>query len=129
MENLLTKYSKIIEELKTKKQIDSIILFGSYSTNSQKPNSDLDISIIFKPNSTQTQIDNILSYATEEFDLSDFENLPIPLQYKIVTSGTILKNKELINNIKFKIKHQYIDFLPYLKRSAKNRGIPLNIAL
>ena len=129
MENLFDKYFKVIEEIKNNENVDSLILFGSYSQNKQKKLSDLDLAVLFKPDTSQKEKTKVLSNGSEELDLTDFNELPLPLQYKIVFYGRVLKNQEKINAIKFKIKNQYLDFIPYLKRSAKRRNLPLKIHL
>lgn len=124
MINLLEKYKNVIEEIKNNSYVDSLFLFGSYSTNTQKPTSDLDITVIFKPNTTENQKTSILAHGTDELDISDFEELPLILQYKVLAKGKVIKNEEKQKKLLNSIKHQLIDFLPLKNRILKNKGLP-----
>ena len=124
MINLLEKYKNVIEEIKNNSYVDSLFLFGSYSTNTQKPTSDLDITVIFKPNTTENEKTSILAHGTDELDISDFEELPLILQYKVLAKGKVIKNEEKQKKLLNSIKHQLIDFLPLKNRILKNKGLP-----
>ena len=124
MINLLEKYKNVIEEIKNNSYVDSLFLFGSYSTNTQKPTSDLDITVIFKPNATENEKTSILAHGTDELDISDFEELPLILQYKVLAKGKVIKNEEKQKKLLNSIKHQLIDFLPLKNRILKNKGLP-----
>ena len=120
--NLLEKYSPILDEIKSNDCVDAIVIFGSYSTNSQKPLSDLDICIFFRKKTTKEIKREILSYANNELDISSFESLPLSLQYKILTSGNIYYSKIDLNSLKNKITNQWFDFRIGLNKLYKNRG-------
>lgn len=126
--NLLKKYTPLIEELKTLSGVQTIILFGSYAKNTQKPLSDLDICIITKINSTHQEQREISSYGNDELDISLFHTLPLSLQYKILHEGKILYTTKDISTLKLKKTNQWFDFrhgLNKLYRSRGYRGIEL----
>ncbi|NQZ85717.1 MAG: nucleotidyltransferase domain-containing protein [Nanoarchaeales archaeon] len=124
MANLLTKFSTEIEELKKNQNIQSIILFGSYSTGKIKPLSDLDICIITTKKATKKAKTEILSNGTDEFDLSLFENLPLSLQFKILTTGKILHTTKDLSQLKRITMNQWFDFRPIINRLYQSRGYP-----
>lgn len=123
MTNLLEKYKKVLDKIYNNEFVQSIIIFGSYSKGNIKPLSDLDITIIFKPNIKDKKKDSILAYATDELDLSDFYRLPLNLQYKILTTGKIYKSKINLRSLKIKTANKWFDFKPTLNRIYKSKGL------
>ena len=122
MTNLLLKYSPLLEELKHKSQVDSLIIFGSYSNSKYSQLSDLDIAVIFSKNVTEEEKIEILSHSTDELDICDFWTLPLPLQFKIVSSNNILKESSNFNQIKTKITLKWLNFKPRLRKMYLQRG-------
>lgn len=123
MINLLKKYEKILDTIYEEEFVESILIFGSYSKEKIKPLSDLDITLIFKYNTTEKKKDSILSYATEELDLSDFFKLPLNLQYKILTTSKIYKSKIDLKNLRIKTANKWFDFKPTLNKIYKSKGL------
>lgn len=122
--HLLEKYKKIIEEIKKSKFTDSIIIFGSVSSQKLKPLSDLDIAIIFTPNTPQNQKNLILGMGNQELDISDFFELSPAIKFEIITKGKTIKQSENYNSIKYKTRNEWIDFKPRLNKLYKSRGYP-----
>jgi predicted nucleotidyltransferase len=123
--NLLEKYKNVINELKNNNYVEYIILFGSYAKNKVKPLSDLDICIIVRKNTPKEIIDDILSYGTDELDISIFHKLPLSLQYKILVEGKVLyANSDLnkLRNLKHKTVNKWFDFRVVLNNLYKKKG-------
>lgn len=124
--NLIDKYAPILEKISKKKEVNSIIIFGSYAKNKIKPMSDLDICIIFKKNTKEEKIINILAYGSDKLDISAYHKLPLSLQYEIITSGKIFKTKKDLTNLKIQTTNKWFDFKPTLNRLYTSRGyIPI----
>lgn len=119
--DLLLKYKEELEEISKFKSIDSIIIFGSYSENKVKPLSDLDICIIARKISPLIK-KRILSYSNEELDISFFEDLPLSLQYKILTKGILYYSKTDISKLKIKTTNLWFDFRHGLNKLYISRG-------
>lgn len=120
--NLLEKYKSTLDEISKYDFVDAIIIFGSYSTNTQKPLSDLDVCVFFKKNTPYKEKREVLSYATDELDISSFENLPLSLQFNILTKGRVFYSKIDLSDLKIKITNQWFDFRVGLNKMYKNRG-------
>ncbi len=87
-------FENFIEELKTKKSITAIILFGSYARANFNNNSDIDICII-----TDKFIHNAdFDYPDidEGFDIHFLHSLPLEIKFKVFSEGIPL----VINNEK-----------------------------
>lgn len=120
--NLLEKYKKEIQELTKKKYINAIIIFGSYAKQNQKPLSDLDICLITDKISKK-QEKELLSFKTEELDITLFHKLSLPLQYQIITQGKTLHTKTDLITTKNQITNQWFDFRPTLNRIYLSKNL------
>lgn len=123
--NLLKKYKPILNELAEDMKIDAIIIFGSYSENNIKPLSDLDICIIPSKECSKDESNLFLRNSSKELDISIFNELPIPLQHKILEKGKIFHQKIELRKLKLQIRRQWRDFKPYLLNAYKKRGYPI----
>ncbi len=121
--NLIEANKNLLEQFSNNSTIDAIIIFGSYASNRIKPMSDLDIAILFQKNTSEKDRDNVLSYSDETLDIVDFSNMPLSLQFKIITQGKILKSNKNLKSLKYKITNQWFDFKPRLQRHYKKRGL------
>ncbi|MCA9459228.1 MAG: nucleotidyltransferase domain-containing protein [Nanoarchaeota archaeon] len=121
--DLLEKYKDDLEKIYTNKSVIAIIIFGSYVENNIKPLSDLDICIITKYNISKIQENKILSFSDEKLDLSLFHELPLSLQYKIMTKGKIFKSKKDLGKLKNFTMNQWMDFKPILNRIYVKKGL------
>lgn len=123
MINLIEKYSSLIDEIKSFSQVDGVIIFGSYSTNNIKPLSDLDIAILFKEGLSEDEKLEILSFSNKELDICDYSTLSLPIQFKIMTQGIVVKKSQDFNNLKINVMSKWLDFKPRLIRAYKRRGV------
>ena len=73
---------------------------------------------------SSTTLSEILSNGTDEFDLSLFENLPLSLQFKILTTGKILHTTKDLSQLKRITMNQWFDFRPIINRLYQSRGYP-----
>lgn len=120
--NLIEKYKLELNELKTNKNILSIIIFGSVATNTITALSDLDVAILTKKSLSKNEKREILSFGDEMLDISLFEELPLSLQFKILTEGQVFYTIQDLSNLKNKIANNWFDFKVGLNKLYKNRG-------
>lgn len=125
--DLLLKYTPLLEKLSQEKKVLSIVIFGSYVNNKTTSLSDLDVAFLFDATATSKKRDEILSNATEELDCVDFSQLPLSLQYKILTQGQVFHSKIDLISLRSKVANQWFDFRPTLYNLYKKRGYPLTI--
>ncbi|MCA9496429.1 MAG: nucleotidyltransferase domain-containing protein [Nanoarchaeota archaeon] len=121
--DLLEKYKNDLEKIYENKYVIAIIIFGSYIENNIKPLSDLDICIINKYKTPAKEENKILSFSDEKLDLSLFHELPLSLQFKVMTKGQIWKTKKSLNQLKNSTMNQWIDFKPTLNKIYKKKGL------
>lgn len=121
--NLIEKYKKTLEELKMNKNINSIIIFGSYSKDKQNFNSDLDVALIFKKDINKKKIIEILSNGDNQLDLVNFHEMPLSLQFKIINFGKVYSTNVDLFSIKREVTHEYFDFKPILNRIYESRDM------
>ncbi|MFW6285752.1 MAG: nucleotidyltransferase domain-containing protein [Nanoarchaeota archaeon] len=123
MKNLLNKYRSDLEKIYNFDFVDSIIIFGSYANNNYNCNSDLDICVITKSNLNMNKKNKIYFYKTDELDINIFDDLGLPMQYKIMTYGVVFKSKINLNTLKHNITNQWFDFRPKLNRIYIRKGL------
>jgi predicted nucleotidyltransferase len=124
MINLYEKNLPLIQTIIKEESVDCLILFGSYVQNTQKSTSDLDLCVLFKPNTTLNNKKEVLSMYNSDIDLSDFDELPTLLQYKVFLKGKFLKNEAKREKLITQLKIQVLDFLPLQNRILKTKGLP-----
>jgi predicted nucleotidyltransferase len=84
--------------------------------------SDLDICVITKKHSKKIT-EKIMYFKDDKLDLAIFDELGLPLQYKIMTEGKILQSKQEITSIKKSIRKEWNDFKPLLNRIYIKKGL------
>ncbi|HDN83218.1 MAG TPA: nucleotidyltransferase domain-containing protein [Candidatus Altiarchaeales archaeon] len=88
-QKLLRKIEKDFQ--KFKKDIDGILLFGSYSTGDETPRSDIDICLIIGKRNPKEIFDKILeSRLVEKYDIKIFETLPLAIKGEILEHGIVV---------------------------------------
>lgn len=121
--DLLKYYKEDLEKIYKMSFVDSIIVFGSYIEKKSTHLSDLDVCVVTKINISNTQKDNILQFIDEKLDINIFSDLPLSLQFKILTKGDIFKTKKDLTKLKNNIMNEWFDFRPVLNRIYKKRGL------
>ena len=89
---------KILKDFEfLKKDVEAIILFGSYARNEQNKRSDIDICIVCKKRKIKKVLDKILeSGITEKYDVKIFELLPLKMKISVINEGKFLYAKNLV---------------------------------
>ena len=88
-QKLLRKIEKDFQ--KFKKDIDGILLFGSYSTGDETPRSDIDICLIIGKRNPKEIFDKILeSRLVEKYDIKIFETLTLAIKGEILEHGIVV---------------------------------------
>lgn len=92
------------------KSVKAVYLFGSYASGKQHALSDIDICVL--GNLTEKDENKVLGKASDNFDISVFNNLPIYIKFRVLRDGKplIVKDKNYINNLKIVMIHAYFDF-------------------
>jgi len=116
MKQLKNLTSKIIKN----KKVLAVILFGSFAKKRQTPVSDIDICVIGK-NLKEKEKANIESLGNEKLRIVFFDELPLPVRYRVFKEGKFLylKNEKFINSLKAKTVTYFLDFKPILDKYFK----------
>ncbi len=103
--------SSVAKELKRKKEVDSVIQFGS--SLERKDYRDIDLCIFtVTPISVKERL-ALLRGISKEYDISFYEDLPLHLKREVLSTGKILFTK---NYYKLLQLIQYVDLeYPYYK--------------
>jgi len=113
-------------------EIVAIYLYGSSMTERFREESDIDIGILPLHNTTVEErivliakMESIVSKILKEREIfrevsiADLRGrfIPITLQYKIITEGILLYERDNVERIEFEnaVKREYFDFRPYLE--------------
>lgn len=116
----------------------AIYLYGSSLSGRLRAESDIDIAILPSHQTTKeqrlmliSQVEDVVDRLLKEkgirreisvVNLRD-KFLSLSLQYKIVTKGLLLYEKDAIERLEFEnyVKGEYFDFAPYLSRFRKRK--------
>jgi predicted nucleotidyltransferase len=133
------KIRDLLQELKSKalglsipEEIVGVYLYGSSITEKFREESDIDIAILPLHNTTGEErlvliakMESIVSKILKErgihreVSIADLRgrSIPITLQYKIITEGMLLYEKDAIERSEFEnaVKREFFDFMPYLE--------------
>ncbi len=118
----MKELNHLIKELKKDKNVESAYLFGSYAEGNAREDSDIDIAVITKKNTTDLQKGKIAGNSSEKIDLSIFWDMPLQIRFRILSEGKLLftRNKANLMKIKLSTMREYQDFRPvidfYIKR-------------
>lgn len=102
MTGLLELEDKLLivgELFNTLPQVQTVFLFGSYGTEYQTPQSDIDFAIYFSENVTvaeEAALLNKLSIAmgTDRVDLVNLNKAPLILQFTVIAEGKIIYERD-----------------------------------
>ncbi len=108
---LMQKAVKVILQDELHKNIQAILLFGSFANNSFTPRSDIDIAVVFKKDITLKEATKcrirISGQLPEKIDFQVFNVLPQKIKREIARNHKVLYQKQEHDDISF--------FLRYLK--------------
>jgi predicted nucleotidyltransferase len=119
----------ISETLQQNDKVSAAWVFGSVATGKDRPDSDIDIAILFiKGLDKQERFDMRLTIAAElsdltgrEVDVIDMQASPLFLQHQVRRFGYLLFEKDHAYRVDYDVKsrRQYLDFSPRLE--SRNR--------
>ena len=104
------KISKIIEIIKSDPNVIAIYLFGSHAKGEATPLSDIDIAVILKNPTSESEAD-IGSLSSPEIDVVLFHRLPLHIRYEVFKYGKeiFVRDEEKLLEIKLKVIREYLD--------------------
>ena len=121
----------ILETLQQKDKVSAAWVFGSVATGKDRPDSDIDIAILFIEGlDKQARFNLRLDIAAElsgltgrEVDVIDMQASPLFLQHQVRRFGYLLLENDHAYRVDYDVKsrRQYLDFAPRLKK--RNRQI------
>jgi len=109
----------LLNELASRDEVIAIILFGSVARGHAREISDIDICIITRQVPEPVKMD-LLSYGSEEIDVSLFYDLPITIRFQILREGKILSCRETLalHAIMADTVREYPDIAPCIRRNC-----------
>ncbi len=120
---IIKKLNNLFEE---NKDILTVYIYGSYGTDYEHKNSDIDIAVLFSKKRSlmkelylAAEIENILK---KETDLISLNKTNVLLKYKILKTGTLIYEKDPLKTADFKesVLKEYFDFGIKLKKIKKD---------
>lgn len=123
--------SPVSETLQQNDKVSAAWVFGSVATGKDRPDSDIDIAVLFIEGlDKQIRFDIRLAIAAElagltgrEIDVLDMQAAPLLLQHQVRRFGYLLFEKDHVYRMDFDVKsrRQFLDFSPRLEK--RNRQI------
>jgi hypothetical protein len=89
---------RIIEKAKKDEDVLAVMLFGSYTKQSFRPSSDIDVCLILKPKEFSNLFMSrkkleYLTFVPNKYDIQIFQQLPVFIKARILREGKLLLNK------------------------------------
>ncbi|MFZ1127583.1 type VII toxin-antitoxin system MntA family adenylyltransferase antitoxin [Methanoregula sp.] len=108
----------VLEELRTKDSILAIILFGSVARGQARPISDIDLSIITGGDVPASEQIDLLSYGSDQIDVSLFRDLPLTIRFRVIKEGVTLfcRDPLALHRIKVATVREYLDTAPLIRK-------------
>jgi len=108
---------KLIEKIRKEKNVNAIILFGSYAKKRATPISDIDICVILKKIDEKTK-SRISALENEKIQIVFWDEIHLALKFRILKEGKVLYVKDInfLNSLKAETISRFLDFKPILER-------------
>lgn len=123
----MDEMNQMTEKLKTKLDCIAIILFGSYSRNTQREDSDIDIAIKSKHEISKIKLFEMTQELEEmtkkDIDLIDLDKITDSFRYEILMNGKVLFCE---NDVEFDL-YKLDMFREYLELNESRKAIIDNI--
>jgi predicted nucleotidyltransferase len=102
-------------------RVIGVILYGSAATKRMTPLSDIDICVVTDPDLTRDEWEEIMSHTGPAIDLTVFQDLPPPIQYRVVRDGIVLYNRDrqALHRIRAEALRNYLDLQTFIHRNAR----------
>jgi predicted nucleotidyltransferase len=112
---------KIVRELKKKKVVEAIYIFGSYAKGTQLPFSDIDICVVTHKGIPLYTKAGLLSGSSERIEISAFWDMPVYIRYRILSQGKsmFIRNPDFMNRVTAETLREYFDFKPVIERFSR----------
>ncbi len=110
---------RIAKEMGKIKGVKAVYLFGSYARGRFGPLSDIDLCVIGELSEKEKL--NIYGFASDNLDISVFDDLPIYIKFRVLKEGKplLVKDIEFLNFAKVKTLQEYLDFKPILNKYVR----------
>jgi predicted nucleotidyltransferase len=113
----MKQLKNLAAEIAKNEKVVAVILFGSFAKKRETPISDIDICVIGKRLKEREKAE-IESLGNEKVRIVFFEELPLPVRYRVFKDGRFLylKDEVFINSLKAETMTYFLDFKPVLDR-------------
>ena len=118
---------KIVNKIRKDKEVEAIILFGSYLKN-KKSAKDIDVCVMLDKKYSNYYMGkkrlSILNFSPDKFDINIFQLLPLYVRIKVLKEGRILylRNTKKIYDAAYKTIKEYDSFKPHYEDYIKVSG-------
>jgi predicted nucleotidyltransferase len=113
----MKQLKNLAAEIAKNEKVVAVILFGSFAKKRETPISDIDICVIGKRLKEREKAE-IEGLGNEKVRIVFFEELPLPVRYRVFKEGRFLylRDEAFINSLKAETMTYFLDFKPVLDR-------------
>ena len=116
------------------KEIICVYLFGSYGRGTPRPDSDVDIAVLYcddgvdKPLRALELASDLDRLLGKEVDVVDLRTAPVDLVHRVLRDGVLILDREPQARVRFEVdaRNRYFDLQPildeYRRTGARDRG-------
>lgn len=115
MEKVKKILAELVNKIRENKNVIAVILFGSYAKRRATPISDTDVCIVSKK-LKEVEKAKIEALGNEKIRIVFFDELPLPIKFRIFKEGKFLylKDERFVNSLKAETISIFLDFKPIL---------------
>jgi predicted nucleotidyltransferase len=108
---------KLTEKIRKEKNVNAIILFGSYAKKRATPISDIDICVVLKKIDEKIK-SRISALENERIQIVFWDEIHLALKFRVLKEGKVLYVKDInfLNSLKAETISRFLDFKPILER-------------
>ena len=111
-------FLQVFSELCTKDSVVAIILFGSVARGRARPVSDIDLCLLTKTGTPESEQIDLISYGTAKIDISLFSGLPLPIRFRVIKEGIVLfcRDPLALHRTRTATVREYLDTAPLIRK-------------
>jgi predicted nucleotidyltransferase len=106
-----TGIGPIIGDLRARKEVLAIIIFGSVARGQARPFSDIDICVVTRSQLPEQARLDLQSFGSRKIEVNIFSELPLPVRFRVVREGRLVwcEDRLALHRVIAETARQYLD--------------------
>jgi predicted nucleotidyltransferase len=106
-----TGISPIVRDLRARKEVLAIIIFGSVARGRARPFSDIDLCVVTRSHLPEHVRLDLQSFGSRKIEVNIFSQLPLPVRFRVIREGRLVycEDRLALHRIIAETTRQYLD--------------------